>query len=210
MADMNGNERIHADQNEALMRGIVQSEPQLSHITAEHTFFTFPIAVARLSGTEDVLNVVTPDTTLSACPIERGGFLEIIGSVRSRNTHENEKYRLILTVYAHELRSPPDGAEPYNHIQIEGVICKPPIYRITPLGREVCDIMLAVRRRYGRADFLPLIAWGKNAISAKDYQVGDRLGCEGRFQSREYTKIIEGVEVVKTAYEVSLSPLSKL
>ena len=207
---MNGNDRISADLNEVLMRGLVKSGPALSHTAADQTFYIFSLSIARLSGKEDVLNVIAPATALSAFPVECGAFIELVGSVRSRNMHENEKYRLILTVYAQEIRAPEDGAQPHNQVRLEGVICKPPIYRITPLGREVCDIMLAVRRRYGRADFLPLIAWGKNAVAAQDYKVGDRLGCEGRFQSREYTKLTDGVETVKTAYEVSLSALNKL
>lgn len=198
-----------SDRNEALIRGVAVSAPEFSHSAADQAFYTFPLAAARLSGHEDLLNVIVPAAALQDLSIAAGDLIELTGSIRSRNVHEGEKYRLILTVYAETLHKPEEAAH-CNTVFLEGSICKPPVYRVTPLGREVCDIMLAVRRRYGRADFLPMIAWGRNAAAAQALSVGDRLRCEGRFQSRIYTKLIDGVGVEKTAYEVSLSSLERL
>lgn len=197
-----------SDRNEAHLCGIVTEPPVFSHNAAEQAFFTFPIAAVRLSGHQDILNVILPSTVCPANALSGGELIELDGTLRSRNIHDGGKYRLILTVFAQRITKA-ERIEPYNTVFLEGSVCKPPVYRVTPLGREVCDIMLAVRRRYGRSDFLPLIAWGRNAVAAQELAVGDRIRCEGRFQSRIYTKLVDGVEMERTAYEVSVSSLER-
>ena len=203
-------ERISAavDRNEAFLRGVIARSPELSHTAADQTFFRFSLAADRLSGHADVLNVIAPAICIAEVPTEEGAPVELVGSLRSRNVHEDGRYRLILTVFAGAVRTPADP-EHCNRVQLSGTVCKQPVHRVTPLGREVCDVMLAVRRRYGRADFLPLIAWGRNAAIAGNLQIGDRILCDGRFQSREYVKAGENGDEVRTAYEVSLSSLRK-
>lgn len=201
---------IYQDRNQVEMCGIVAETPRVSHIANECTFYTFPLIIPRLSGTEDRLQVIAPHIAFDPARFPTGTSIHISGSIRSRNVHENERYRLILSVYAQQTEPDNDCCFPQNDVRLTGTVCKPPIYRVTPLGREVCDIMLAVRRRYGRADFLPLIAWGKNAVAASSAAVGQWLDCCGRFQSRIYTKTEAAVTTERTAFEVSLASLSLL
>ena len=195
------------DRNQVEMCGIIAGQPCVSHQFGEQIFYTFPILIPRLSGTEDCLRILAPQTVFDPQQYTEGDCISLSGSIRSRNTHENEKYHLILSVYAYCISPDPEGCFPQNDVTLVGTVCKPPIHRITPLGREVCDIMLAVRRPYGRADFLPLIAWGKNAQLATGAGVGCRFACSGRFQSRIYTKTENDVTSERTAYEVSLASL---
>lgn len=201
---------IYQDRNQVEMCGIVAETPRVSHIANECTFYTFPLIIPRLSGTEDRLQVIAPHIAFDPARFPAGTSIHISGSIRSRNVHENERYRLILSVYAQQTEPDNDCCFPQNDVRLTGTVCKPPVYRVTPLGREVCDIMLAVRRRYGRADFLPLIAWGKNAVAASSAAVGQWLDCSGRFQSRIYTKTEAAVTTERTAFEVSLASLSLL
>lgn len=201
---------FYQDQNQVEMCGIVAETPQISHTASERTFYTFPLIIPRLSGTEDRLQVIAPHVVFDPAQFPAGTAIRLSGSLRSRNVHENERYRLILSVYAHRADPDNDCCFPKNDVRLTGTVCKPPVYRVTPLGREVCDIMLAVRRRYGRADFLPLIAWGKNAVAASRASVGQWLDCCGRFQSRIYTKTEAAVTTERTAFEVSLASLTLL
>jgi primosomal replication protein N len=157
-----------------------------------------------------VLNVTAPSYVLPDGGIEPLSKIYIRGVMRSRNVYENNRYRLIISVCGREIRPESADSEPANSVKLAGSICKPPIYRETPLGRRVCDIMLAVKRSYGKADFLPLIVWGCNADMSKDFCVGDRIECEGRFQSREYLKRTETTEEIRTAYEISVSKINKM
>ena len=170
--------------NEVLLEGIALEAPALSHENHGTRFYRFPLQVPRLTAgrLEDPL---------------RGR-----GQLRSFNNRSGVGNRLVLTVYAQAME--PGSGEPCNRILLSGALCKPPIFRRTPLGRSICDLMLAVSRRYGRADYLPVIAWGQLAVQAARLQVGDTLSLEGRVQSRTYRKVLEdGTAQERVAYEVS-------
>ena len=163
-------------------------------------FYRFPLQVPRLSGTPDTLPVLVPEALLTAVRLEDP--LRVRGQLRSFNNRSGVGNRLVLTVYAQAME--PGSGEPCNRILLSGALCKPPIFRRTPLGRSICDLMLAVSRRYGRADYLPVIAWGQLAVQAARLQVGDTLSLEGRVQSRTYRKVLEdGTAQERVAYEVS-------
>ena len=180
--------------NEVLLEGIALEAPALSHENHGTRFYRFPLQVPRLSGTPDTLPV------LAAVRLEDP--LRVRGQLRSFNNRSGVGNRLVLTVYAQAME--PGSGEPCNRILLSGALCKPPIFRRTPLGRSICDLMLAVSRRYGRADYLPVIAWGQLAVQAARLQVGDTLSLEGRVQSRTYRKVLEdGTAQERVAYEVS-------
>ena len=187
-------------QNAALLEGEAAGVPAWSHENHEVNFYRFPIEVPRLSGQTDLLPVLIPESRLRE--IHSGQPLRIQGQLRSFNNRTGPGSRLVLTVYAQEIQ-PPTGT-PCNQILLSGTLCKPPVLRRTPLGRSICDLMLAVPRRYGRSDYLPVIAWGQLAMESAQLRVGDTLDLEGRIQSRIYHKATEtGVEE-RTAYEVSM------
>ena len=190
------------NENRALLRGTAAAEPVLSHETHGVVYETFPLAVRRLSGSEDRVNVLVPRVLLEQRPVTEGMELEVEGEVRSFNNKSGKGSRLVITLYAKELR--PAAGEHENQLLLAGVLCKPPVVRRTPLGRDICDLMLAVNRRYGRADYLPCIAWGAIAQQTAILPVGSRLTVEGRVQSRGYTKTVDGVRQERTAYEVSI------
>ena len=186
--------------NEVLLEGTALEAPVLSHENHGTRFYRFPLEVPRLSGTPDTLPVLLPEPLLPAA--EGGGPLHVRGQLRSFNNRSGVGNRLVLTVYAQAIQ--PGTGEPCNRILLSGALCKPPIFRRTPLGRSICDLMLAVSRRYGRADYLPVIAWGQLAVRAARLQVGDPLSLEGRVQSRAYRKVLEDGSIQdRVAYEVS-------
>ena len=186
--------------NEVLLEGTALDAPALSHENHGARFFRFSLEVPRLSGTPDILPVILPEQLLPC--VQAGGSVRIQGQMRSYNNRSGVGNRLILTVYA--LAAEAGRGEPCNRILLSGSLCKPPIFRRTPLGRSICDLMLAVSRRYGRADYLPVIAWGQLALQAARLQVGDFLSLEGRIQSRAYRKVLsDGTAQERTAYEVS-------
>ena len=173
--------------NRVRLCGRATGEPELSHINHGESFYRFPLSVERLSGQEDRLPVILPRPLLEAHPVHTGDVLTLTGQLRSFNNRSGQGPRLVISVFVRELI--PGGAAPFNQIQLSGILCKTPTLRRTPLGREICDLILAVNRRYGRADYLPCIAW---------------LTVEGRVQSRGYTKTVDGVGQERTAYEVSI------
>ena len=189
--------------NDVLLEGAALTAPVLSHENHGQRFYRFPLEVPRLSGQADVLPVLLPEPAL--LPIEAGSFVRIRGQLRSFNNRSGIGSRLVLTVHALEAEAG-DGT-PQNHILLSGALCKPPVFRRTPLGRSICDLMLAVPRRYGRADYLPAIAWGQLAARCGAMQVGDRLTLEGRVQSRAYQKVTESGTQTRVAYEVSIMRL---
>lgn len=195
------------NENRAVLRGTVSAAPEISHENHGTTYWTFPLTVARLSGAVDVLNVVASDALLSQCPVRRGLDVEAEGEVRSFNNKSGSGSRLIITFYAKALA--PSEGEPINQLSLAGVLCKPPILRRTPLGREICDLMLAVNRKYGRADYLPCIAWGALAQRCGALEVGDGVCVEGRLQSRKYIKIVDGGSQERTAFEISVMRLEE-
>ena len=190
------------------LRGEAEGEPVFSHENHGERFYRFPLAVARLSGQTDRLNVLlTEFQFLELLPLT-GRQLFIAGQLRSFNNKSGQGSRLIITVLARQLRQ--EAGEPRNIIHLSGAICKPPILRRTPLGRCISDMMLAVNRRYGRADYLPCIGWGQVAVTVGHMAVGTPLALEGRVQSRVYTKVLEdrGAEE-RTAFEVSIMQLEQ-
>ena len=191
--------------NRALLCGTVAGEPVLSHENHGVSYDVFPLSVPRLSGAEDRLNVVAARPLLTDCPLAPGDRVEVQGEVRSFNNRTGPGSRLVITLFARSLS--PTRAEPANCLELSGVLCKPPILRRTPLGREICDLMLAVNRKYGRADYLPCIAWGTLAQRCGGLHVGDGVKLEGRLQSRSYQKVVDGVTQDRTAFEVSVMHL---
>ena len=192
-------------ENRVVLRGTVAGEATLSHQVHGIAFYRFPLAVPRLSGREDRLNILCPHTAPEDPLPQAGAFVEVRGEVRSFNNRSGVGNRLVITVLARELL--PSAEEPCNQVVLGGVLCKPPVLRRTPLGRDICDLLLAVNRRYGRADYLPCIAWGKVAAKIAEMQVGDRLTLEGRVQSRTYIKQTDAGSEERTAYEVSVMQL---
>lgn len=198
---------MQTNKNKIFLRGRLAAPPAPSHVNHGIPYLTFPLTVRRLSGAEDRLNVVASQEQLDQLPpLEAGDPLAVWGEVRTFNNRSGVGSRLVLTVYAQELQ--PGLDEPQNQIALSGALCKPPVFRRTPLGRSICDLMLAVPRRYGRADYLPVIAWGQLAAKASRLRVGDSLALEGRVQSRTYHKALESGETEeRTAYEVSMMRL---
>ena len=188
--------------NRVHLCGQAADDPVLSHVNHGCAFCRFTLSVLRLSGQADKLPVIVPRTLLEAAPVSAGDTVTVIGQLRSFNNKSGQGSRLVISVFAHTLEK--GGETPFNLIQLSGVLCKPPVLRRTPLGREICDLLLAVNRRYGRADYLPCIAWGAVAQQTALMSTGDRLTVEGRVQSRTYTKTENGVSTQRTAYEVSI------
>lgn len=198
----------HSDINTVELCGTAATEPVYTHTASGWDHYGFVADVPRLSGRVDSLNVSVPSYILLNTGIRRGDVLRLRGSLRSRNVHESERYRLLLSVRA-VCAERQEELTCENRVELSGCLCRPPVCRETPLGRRVCDIMLAVRRRYGRADFLPLILWGENALRAGELSPGDRVTCLGRFQSREYIKRLETGEERRTAFEVSVGSFER-
>jgi len=191
------------EQNQILLRGQVAQPPVFSHESHRTAFWTVPLAVPRLSGVVDTLNLLVREETAQS--LSPGDTVAVTGTVRSFNNRSGSGNRLIITVLVHTL-TPWEG--PFeNTLTLSGTLCKPPIFRRTPLGREICDLMLAVPRRYGRTDYLPCIAWGSIAAQTAQLPVGSPLCLEGRLQSRVYTKVLDDQTVEKVAYEVSILSL---
>ena len=192
--------------NRVRLCGRAAGEPALSHINHGEHFYRFPLSVERLSGQEDLLPVILPRRLLEEHPVHTGDTLTLTGQLRSFNNRSGQGPRLVISVFVRELT--PGGAAPFNQIQLSGVLCKAPSLRRTPLGREICDLILAVNRRYGRADYLPCIAWGSLAHRCGGMEVGDQLRLTGRLQSRTYTKVSGDRSEERVAFEVSIMSLA--
>ena len=198
--------------DEALCRNTVElcgalaAAPRFSHLSRGERFFIFPVETRRLSGAVDTINVVAREALLAALRIEEAERLCVQGELRSFNNRREEGPKLVITVFARAL-SLAGGGEDVNAITLRGALCKQPVLRVTPMGRDICDLMLAVNRRCGRSDYLPCICWGARARTAALFDVGDGVELTGRVQSRQYIKLIEGEPVEKTAYEVSASEI---
>lgn len=188
--------------NRARLTGTVSQPPQLSHANHGHAFYRLVLSVPRLSGQCDLLPVLLPQPLLENFPLCQGDRITVTGQLRSYNNKSGEGPRLIISLLGRTL-TPAQGSD-CNSIGLSGTICKAPSLRRTPLGREICDVILAVNRRYGRADYLPCIAWGAVAESTARLQVGDAFSLEGRIQSRTYTKTLPEGPQERTAYEVSV------
>ena len=187
--------------NQILLRGELDALPVFSHESHGRRFSRFSLAVERLSGAVDVLGCVAPEELVQALDPSGSGMIELQGQVRSFNNRSGEGRRLVITAYAEQLRS--CEGEPANEVTLLGSICRPPVFRRTPLGREICDIMLAVNRPYRRADYLPCILWGRTAQQCAGLAVGSPLALTGRLQSRVYVKQLPDRAEERTAYEIS-------
>ena len=188
--------------NYAELSGFISQPPSLSHENRGEQFYKLPLAVQRLSGTYDTVNVILRSKQFLNLSLSAGDRLHVFGQLRSFNNKGTEGAKLVISVFARELIK--DNCEDRNDILLRGTICKLPTLRKTPLGREISDFMLAINRRYGRSDYIPCIAWGQKAHEISRMSVGTVLTVSGRFQSREYIKSIEDRQLRKTAYEVSV------
>ena len=191
-------------ENKILLRGQAAAPPVLSHRNHGVDYYVSPLRVPRLSGVDDVLNLITadPDPALWA----QGRWIEAEGEVRSYNNRTGTGSKLVITVLVRSAQ-PSQLEEGENRLVLAGTLCRRPTARRTPLGREICDLLLAVNRSYGRADYLPCIAWGSLAAHCGGLDVGDTLRLEGRLQSRRYHKLIDGEQVERTAFEISVMNL---
>ena len=187
--------------NHITLTGALASAPEYSHSNHGRRFYSFYLEVSRLSGAIDRLQILAPEELLASTCVSEGDALTVEGQIRSFNNRAPKGRKLIISVLA-EAIAVTDGPHA-NQVLLQGVICKEPIFRRTPLGREICDVMLAVNRPYHRADYLPCILWGRCAQKVSDYPVGTVLSITGRLQSREYLKVIDGVAEQRTAYEIS-------
>ena len=194
--------------NFARLCGTLSGRPVYSHSSRGRDFYTFPLTVLRLSGNADRLNVVLGRELLESMELEDAARLCVTGQLRSFNNRKGEGAKLVISVYARELCFCEE--EDSNLVRLAGTLCRPPTLRSTPLGREICDMMLAVNRHYGRSDYLPCICWGAAARQAALLTVGTRLRLEGRIQSRDYVKLTEEGPLHRTAFEVSAAELEPL
>ncbi len=198
--------KLERGENQIFLRGTPIEPPRFSHESHGVTYDIFPLSIPRLSGTADILNVLAPRPLLEDLGPILGKELETVGEVRSYNNRSGTGNRLVISVLARSLV--PGSGLPANELTLSGALCKPPVHRRTPLGRDICDLLLAVNRRYGRADYLPCIAWGSLAVACGELTVGSRLRLEGRLQSRVYFKEENGETTPRTAFEVSIMSLS--
>ncbi len=192
--------------NEVILRGTCLEEPVYSHAARSQSFYTLPLLVRRLSGAADTVNVTIRETMLGTA--EQGGRLCVTGEVRTFNNRSGEWPRLVISVFARTLAPTEEADE--NRVRLRGALCKSPNLRTTPMGREICDLILAVNRRYGRSDYLPCICWGSKAREAALWEVGTRLSLEGRIQSRRYSKLTENGSEERTAYEISAAQIDPI
>ncbi len=194
--------------NKVYISGEIVSEATFSHEVYGEGFYEFFVRVMRLSGQADILPVTISERLIHSSDLKVGSTLSAVGQFRSYNKLEGGRSRLMLTVFVRELVEAGEGKNP-NGIVLSGYICKPPIYRTTPFNREIADLLLAVNRAYNKSDYIPCIAWGRNARFVQNLKVGDRVALSGRIQSREYQKRLSEEETVTmTAYEVSISKLA--
>lgn len=195
--------------NSVVLRGVLAGAVEFSHESRGEKFCRFPLEVERLSGAVDRLNVIARQELLSALDLNEREKLCVRGELRSFNNKSGVGSRLVISVFARELVF--EDGEDANLVELTGTLCKTPNIRVTPMGREICDLMLAVNRRYGRSDYLPCIAWGMLAREVAEWAVGDRVTLSGRIQSRRYIKLGEGGEQLeKVAFEVSISEAERL
>ena len=192
--------------NQVILKGKAGTDPVYSHSVMGEGFYEFSLLVPRLSTEVDVLPITISERLLPEIKNLKGE-IGIKGQLRSYNKIENDKSRLILTIFAREIVDA-DELQTTNSITLTGYVCKEPIYRTTPFGREITDVLIAVNRAYNKSDYLPCIAWGRNARFTGDLSVGEKVSLSGRIQSREYQKKLDDQSVInKTAYEVSISSI---
>ena len=193
--------------------GEIVSDFMFSHEVFGEGFYMVDVSIKRLSASADRIPVMISERLIDVTQDYKGEFIQVTGQFRSYNRHEEKKNRLVLSVFAREVTfvEEEDDKVKSNQIFLDGYICKPPIYRKTPLGREIADMLIAVNRPYGKSDYIPCISWGRNARFTSGFEVGGHVQIWGRIQSREYVKKLEGeVTERRTAYEVSVSKMEYL
>ncbi|SFC55294.1 single-stranded DNA-binding protein [Clostridium uliginosum] len=197
--------------NKIYLEGKVTSELEFSHEMYGEGFYTFDLDVMRLSDSVDKLNITVSERLISNIQLEMGSDVIVEGQLRSYNKFIDGSNKLILTVFARNIEPCIERSKNPNEIFLDGYICKEPIYRTTPFGREIADVLLAVNRAYNKSDYIPTIAWGRNSRFCQTLSVGDNIRVWGRVQSREYQKKVSDTESIrKIAYEVSISKMEKV
>ena len=198
------------ENNQVSMMGKIAAGFTFSHQVFGEGFYMVELSVNRLSEQADIIPLMVSERLVDVHKDYKGCTMEAVGQFRSYNRHEEKRNRLVLSVFAREVKFVGEDEEtvPVNQIFLDGYICKPPVYRKTPLGREIADLLMAVNRPYGKSDYIPCICWGRNARYASAFEVGGHVLIWGRIQSREYMKRISENETEKRiAYEVSVSKL---
>ena len=198
------------ENNQVSIMGKIATDFTFSHQVFGEGFYTMELLVKRLSDSEDRIPLMVSERLVDVSQDYVGEYIQVQGQFRSYNRHEEKRNRLVLSVFVRELSfvEEEDDTLAVNQIFLDGYICKPPVYRKTPLGREIADLLLAVNRPYGKSDYIPCISWGRNARYASGFEVGTRVRIWGRVQSREYTKKLSETECEKrVAYEVSISKM---
>lgn len=196
------------ESNNVTVYGTVISKPEFSHEMYGEGFYTVYLEVTRLSDISDVLPITISERLIMGLNFDVGSALLVEGQLRSYNKYQEGNNKLILTVFARNLKLTEQEVKNPNQIYLDGFICKKPIYRTTPFGREITDMLLAVNRPYNKSDYIPCIAWGRNARYSENLKVGDRIKIWGRIQSRNYQKKLSEDEIItRTAYEVSISKM---
>ena len=194
--------------NRVFISGVIVSDAEFSHEVYGEGFYEMSVKVDRLSGQGDVLPVTVSERLISSRALKVGSHINALGQFRSYNKLVDGKSKLMLTVFVREILDQAPVKNP-NTIVLTGYICKPPVYRTTPFNREIADVLIAVNRSYNKSDYIPCIAWGRNARFAKNLAVGEKIAICGRIQSREYQKRVSDDDIrTLTAYEVSISKLS--
>lgn len=202
----------YSENNHLILVGKIVSEKSYSHEIYGEKFYVFNLEVVRLSSTVDIIPITISERLLTGLDIEIGKKVTVEGQFRSYNNYENERNRLVLTVFAKEIKEVEneevDKDEITNEVTLIGYVCKKPIYRQTPFGREIADVLLAVNRAYNKSDYIPSIAWGRNARFCQNMEVGTEVKITGRVQSRTYEKKFEdGTSETRVAYEVSIASM---
>ena len=196
--------------NKVKLTGTVVSEPEFSHEVYGEQFFNLFLEVKRISGVADIVPLTISERLFNLEDKCTGTVVRVSGQFRSFNKHEKNKNRLVLSVFVREIERVVNDYDEENEIEIDGFVCKDPVYRKTPLGREIADILFAVNRSYGKSDYIPCIVWGRNAVYTSGLPVGTHLKITGRIQSRKYIKrYLDGAEEERTAYEVSVSKIEE-
>lgn len=202
---------VKDDTNVVNLRGELSEDLEFSHEIFGEKFFNTNIKIKRLSDSYDVLPMTVSERLLQEVDYKDNKEVSVIGQLRSYNKSIDSKNRLVLTVFVREIKECDEENKDPNNIFLDGYICKKPVYRKTPLGREITDLLVAINRPYNKSDYIPSIVWGRNAKFAKSLKIGDRIQMWGRVQSREYEKKLDNGEVIhKVAYEVSISKIKKL
>jgi single-stranded DNA-binding protein len=197
--------------NKIYLEGQLVSDLQFSHEMYGEGFYTFNLEVPRLSDAKDLLNITVSERLIVGMDLKVGSEIIVEGQLRSYNKFVDGSNRLILSVFARNIEFCIEKSKNPNQIFLDGYICKQPVYRTTPFGREIADMLLAVNRSYNKSDYIPTIAWGRNSRFCQNLQVGDNLRVWGRLQSREYEKKISETETIKkVAYEVSISKMERV